>query len=177
MPMISCDTAKRMLSEYLEATLENDMKKSISAHLRHCPECKKVFADVHYLMRHFKNISTVQMSANFDQLLRQRINNPQNNKMSPAVRNFSYGFSGAVVIAGIAFFVVTNFFTQPEGALQNNPGTKMSGMQPVQKQSTRQDNHLAGQSDSERDTQKTDSLRNDPVLLDKDKIRLVDDKH
>lgn len=175
-PMISCDTAKRMLSDYLEETLETDTKNSIREHLNFCPECKKVFADVRYLMMQIKSVSTVHVSANFDQYLRQRINNPQENKMSPAVRNLSYGFSGAVVIAGIAFFVVTNFFTQPEGTLQNSPGTKMSGMQPVQTQSPKPDNQLAGQAESEGDTQDADSLRSDPVLLDKDKVRLVDEK-
>ncbi len=119
--MINCDTAKRMLSEYIENALLPEDKAAIDLHLQQCASCKHVFDDVVFLTSKLRQLPTVQTSEQFDSALRTRISNSMmlDDHALLSRKNITFGLSGAALIAAITFFILTTVNT-PNGTLPNN---------------------------------------------------------
>jgi len=168
--MISCDTAKNLLSDYLDRNLGQEQFTQIEEHLGRCPECRQVFNDVRFLTAKLRVAVRFSTSDQFDQNLRSRIRSQQQeSKPIISKRGFSYGFSGAVVLAGVTFLVINNFSSAPPAG-QNILPTAVSARQaaPIRVQKP-----LAAQAKTQQQIIPKDSLKDKPFSADPNKIKLT----
>ncbi|GEM_PF-1625636 len=171
--MMSCDTAKRMLSEYVDHALNEQDRFQVEAHLQQCPDCRKVFSDVEYLTQRLRRAQTVQVSADFDSQLRTRIMDDSQNipEKGLPIRKMSFGFSGAVVVAAVTFFFFSQLSTPPDGQNSVSHSTMSNVRQfslPVKGKPIENQTAM-----SSVDKISEDSLKNPPLPVDESKIKLV----
>ncbi len=178
--MISCDTAKRMLSDYIENNLPPDQRQSVDAHLSSCHECKHVFDDVIFLTEKLRQLPPVSTSDEFDSQLRFRISGDyQEGSSSPfSKRHLTFGLSGAALIAMLTFFILTTINTPSENFTEPiNPGRGIS--QPQQQMAS----PILAQPSISNTTvqnfrQEKDSVNQNPATLNQNQLKLVDqEKH
>ncbi|MHB2154146.1 zf-HC2 domain-containing protein [Calditrichota bacterium GD2] len=177
--MISCDTAKRMLSDYIESNLPSEDQATVDDHLNHCAECKHVFDDVMFLTVKLRQLPPITTSEDFDSQLRLRISGELSSE-SPSTfnkRSLTFGLSGAALIAMITFFVLTTLNT-PTITVQEtaSPGR----MAPQQQQMA---SPILAQPSITKSNMRTfqnrqDTVKNNPAVIDRDQLKLVDqEKH
>jgi anti-sigma factor RsiW len=178
-PMSSCDTVKDFLSAYMEDVLDPEAKSKIQSHLEGCPACRQAYANLQFLTQKLRNVSPVAVSEEFDQKLRSKIIN-ERREQEPviSIRNLSYGLSGAVVLACVYFFFMTDPFTpanmsvepQPPVKISSSPKSPNPGAVSVSKQTS-----LAKEESSKlKQPMEIDTLRDKSTNIDQDKIILVD---
>ncbi len=179
--MASCATFKEMLSNYLENTLDVADKSEIQSHLEQCHACRQIYQQVQVVTQRLGSVSAISVSADFEKNLRLKIladaNAPKN--VFP-LRNIFYGLSGAAAVAAASFLIVSNLTdpTIPAGGNSNLPETNqplITNQQvisaPVKKQNvTVQQPDVIVVNKSE----KQDSLKKEPMQINKDQIKLVD---
>ncbi|RLD14503.1 hypothetical protein DRI50_05295 [candidate division KSB1 bacterium] len=172
--MISCDTAKSMLSDYMEHTLSPDERSSVEEHLSQCLECKRVFDDVAFLTQKLRTLPSIQPSENFDGQLRLRIAGNYSQASHPVVsrKGFTFGLSGAALIAVITFFVLTTNSPEPQPLIQ-----------PASNQVINRANQIASPIAHSKELQSAstaklansnDSLTEQPQKVNQNNIKLVD---
>ncbi|HHE55808.1 MAG TPA: zf-HC2 domain-containing protein [Caldithrix abyssi] len=178
--MISCDTAKRMLSDYIESNLPSDEQAAVDDHLNHCPDCKRVFDDVIFLTAKLHQLPPITTSGDFDSQLRLRISGGAFDD-SPSTfsrRNLTFGLSGAALIAMITFFILTTINT-PTGEF-NESATPSGGINQTQQQMASPilaQPSLSKSSVHEFQNQQ-DSVKKNPARINQDQLKLVDqEKH
>jgi hypothetical protein len=133
LPMLHCDTVKEMLSNFLEDTIEPDLKAQIQTHLEACNSCNEVFIQVQTITKRLQTITSIKTSSNFDQRLRaQIINDRIAEKPVINIRNISYGLSGLAVIVGV-YIISTADILKFDNSMENiQPQQTISNSQPVQ---------------------------------------------
>ena len=178
--MISCDTAKRMLSDYIESNLPPDQHAVVDEHLNRCLDCKRVFNDVIFLTAKLRQLPPVTTSGEFDSQLRLRIagNSSSEGASTFSKRNLTFGLSGAALIAMITFFILTTI-NSPTGQL-NETAAPGGGINQTQRQMASP--ILAQPSLSKTTTQEfhnhQDTVKNDPARINQNQLKLVDqEKH
>ncbi len=174
--MMSCDTAKRMLSDYIERTLSPDDFSSVEEHLMRCPDCKHIFEDVAYLTEKLRSLPLVQTTEEFDTQLRLRISD-EFMMEHPIItkKNLTFGLSGAALIAVIAFFIVTTMNTN---TVPMAPPSSDNVMNQTQQMASPIISNRALKTAASNFSGKKDTIRQEPQTLDRDKIKLVDqEKH
>lgn len=172
--MISCDNAKSMLSDFLENNLNPATYSSIEQHLEHCEDCRRIFNNVRFLNERIKTVHKVKASSEFDRNLRHRIlDHGQDDKPFLTVRGFSFGFSGAAVIAAATFLVFNTFSTQTPATHSIAPAKSMISSQKAASAVVVQ-NPVAAQKSGEQNLALKDSLNAIPVPIDKKKIKLAE---
>ncbi len=177
--MINCDTAKRMLSDYIERELPPEDQAAVDDHLSQCAECKHVFDNVMFLTLKLQQLPPVTTSENFDSQLRLRISGDfvQEPTATFTKRSLTFGLSGAALIAMITFFVLTTINT-PDMDLQD--GVTPGGINQTQQQMASpilaQPSITKSSSRVFQNTQ--DTVKNNPAVLESDQVKLVDqEKH
>jgi predicted anti-sigma-YlaC factor YlaD len=172
-PMINCDKTQSLLTEYLDGTLEPDLKKEIELHLEQDPQCNKIFAEAAALQRQMQNLTQVAPSTNFDINLRNRIikYNEQPNKQ-PVInkKGLSLAFSGTILMAALYMFIFTDVGEQPnvnEGIL---PSSTIGSGVPVSKIKSSVDN-----TNKEKivDKNQADSLKRAPEVINDSNLHLT----
>lgn len=172
--MISCDTAKSMLSDYLEHTLTPDERSSIEEHLSHCYECKHVFDDVAFLTAKLRALPSIHPSDDFDGQLRLRIAGNYAQTVHPVLskKGFTFGLSGAALLAVITFFILTTNSPEPRPLIQpstNQIINKANQMvSPIARTQSVKDVTPVGIAN------KNDSLTQQPQKVNQENIKLVD---
>ncbi len=173
--MISCDTVKSMLSDYLDLAVNPDLRQQIDLHLQQCPECQKVYMDVQALTQRLRSSEVVQVSPDFNQKLRSRImHSDMDGERTFTMRNLSFGVSGAVVVAAVSFFAMSELSapstTNVDAPMvhQVQPSMQIKATNTEAQKLTGQETILANS-----DVQK-DSLKKTPETVDKNQIKLVD---
>ena len=172
--MISCDHTKSLFSDYIENSLNADALQSVNHHLERCPDCRQVFNNLQFLNARLKTVRQVKTSADFDRNLRQRIlSQGQEEKPLITVRGFSFGFSGAAVIAA-ATFLVFNTFAPKENATHSVPPAGITtpvsrSAPPVMVQ-----NPVVAHKNNEENLVPKDSIKQIPVSVDQNKIKLAE---
>jgi len=71
--MMSCDTAKEFLSNYIEGTLDDFDRREIEEHLAQCGQCKNTLKQVQFLARRLQSTVPLKTSADFEKKLHARI--------------------------------------------------------------------------------------------------------
>ncbi len=172
--MISCDIAKSMLSDYLEKKLTPDELSAVEEHLAHCHECKRVFDDVAFLTTKLRQLPAVHTSENFDGQLRLRIAGNYASEEHPVFlkKGLTFGFSGAVLIAVITFFIISTNSPDPGTVLQ--PSTNQLINQAGQMGPTVMTKGSLQKNTVSNLTTPNDSIHREPQKVDQDKIKLVD---
>ncbi len=171
--MISCDQAAKFLSDYLDKTLDSDIYAQVKEHLKNCKTCQQVFANVSLLSIRLRSAQKLNVSSDFDQKLRSRIqNNQAENKSIMSVRNFSVGFSGVAVCAALTFFVVSDFSNSAVKPEQEQLAPKVLSSQPVVTTSNIQQAAAAPVTLDQQYAEK-DSLKNETIPVDQSKIKLA----
>jgi predicted anti-sigma-YlaC factor YlaD len=112
--MMNCDKAKSLLSDYIDGTLESEVKAEIDIYLEKDPECKTVFKEVSDIQGKLAKLPQVSPSADFDSNLRNRIINIDSTDKSPALnkKGLSLVFSGTVLVAALYLFIFTDIGMQ-----------------------------------------------------------------
>lgn len=172
--MISCDKTKSLLTDYLDGTLEPNLKKEVDQHLDSDPVCNKIFTESAALQRQIKNLQVVIPSQDFDINLRNKI--IQSNSLPDrqyALNNkkgLSLAFSGTVLMAALYMFIFTDFGSQTavdEGIMPSStigsgtPGLKMQIPVDQPKQAQLEKENVA------------DSLKRVPERIDDSNIHLA----
>ncbi len=172
--MISCDTAKSMLSDYLEHTLTPDERSSVEEHLSQCHECKRVYDDVAFLTAKLRALPAIQTSEDFDGQLRLRIseNYAQTNHPVISKKGFTFGLSGAALIAVITFFILTTNSPEPQPLIQQSSNQIINTANQVSSPIVRtQSVSNAAPVEIANDN---DSLNQQPQKVNQENIKLVD---
>lgn len=172
--MISCDTAKSMLSAYLEHTLNPDERSSVEEHLSHCYECKRVFDDVAFLTAKLRTLPTIQPSEDFDGQLRLRIAENYTQTSHPVFtkKGFTFGLSGAALIAVITFFVLTTNTPEPQPLIQQSSNQIINKANQMAAPLVR--NQAIKSTTAARLANDEDSLNQQPQQVNQGNIKLVD---
>jgi predicted anti-sigma-YlaC factor YlaD len=172
--MISCDNAKNMLSDYLEQTLSPEQVSLVDEHLAHCHECKRVFDDVAFLTQKMRELPHAQTSENFDGQLRLRISRDFRSAEHPVFskRGLTFGFSGAVLIAVITFFIIST--NNPENGTLIQSSSNQVINQAGQMGPTVIGKRTLPQANPVDFSTPMDSMDNVPQKVDQSKIKLVD---
>ncbi len=168
MPMNSCDNVKALFSDYIDDSLSAEQRAQVDAHTADCAECRMVLKQVAHLTQRIQTMSAISASDAFDQSLRNRImENYATESKSSLKRSFTFGFSGAAVLAALTFFILSTF----EGPSVETVPAGISGAAPkAQPELIRRE--AAPQSALAAETLKKDSLKNTPARVDQ-KIQLV----
>ena len=172
--MISCDTAKNMLSDYLEHTLSPDEQSSVEEHLAHCYQCKRVFDDVAYLTEKLRALPVIQPSEDFDGQLRLRIAEEYAQNTHPVIskKGFTFGLSGAALIAVITFFVLTTNSPEPQPLIQQSTNQIISKANQMSAPIVR--NQAVRNNPAVKLADQNDSLNQQPQKVNQANIKLVD---
>jgi len=172
--MIQCDTVQEMLSNYIEKSLEPDLRTQIQQHIDSCPSCKKIVANVQYLTQRFRRLSSLNVSPQFNQALRSRI--MANTRTEPprlSARNLSYGFSGLAIVAGIYFITSSDIFQSNQSDSESARKPEIINTQPDRRIPLQQNPVAVQPVDQSKETLTSDSLKErKPVASDKN-IKLV----
>jgi len=168
--MLHCDTVKQMLSNYLEDSIDPDLKSQIKAHLEACPACKIVAVQVQNITKRLHAITAVKTSPNFDQRLRtQIISDRPTEKPVITVRNLSYGLSGLAVIVGVYFITTTNMMSFDKDQAVPAQGQTISNSKPVQSMPA-----IAQPVNAQSDILAADTVKSSPTNLEDRDIQLID---
>jgi len=171
--MISCDNAAKLLSDYLDKTLDSEMYTQVKEHLKNCTACSKVFANVSYLNSRLKTAQKLKTSADFDQKLRARIQSGHAEKKPlMSMRGLSAGLSGAAVCAALTFFIVSDFSNTSVEPEQLKPVPKTASSQPALNPSNIQQASTAPVTQDQKLVKK-DSLKKETIPVDQNKIKLA----
>lgn len=172
--MNSCEFAKAHLSDFLDHNLHPAILQSVELHLEDCPDCRLVFEQVSFLNTRLKEVHRIKTSPDFDRRLRRRIlDSGQESKPFISVRGFSFGFSGAAVIAAATFLIFNTFSTQTPATSHFSPAKSMVSGQQSSSPASVQMPVAVEKSDQQRLALK-DSLKNRPVPVDQSKIKLAE---
>lgn len=172
--MISCDTVKSLLSDYLDLAVNPDLRRQIESHLQECPQCQKVYTDVQVITQRLRNSEVVQVSPEFNHKLRSRImEGGMDGERTFTMRSLSFGLSGAVVVAAVSFFVMSELSSSSTqvnktAVHQLQPSVQMEAKSAQAQKVTMPDANLAKNAVQE------DSLKKTPETVDKNQIKLVD---
>ncbi len=172
--MISCDSAKNMLSDYLEQTLTPEQVSLVDEHLAHCHECKRVFDDVAFLTQKMRELPQTQTSDSFDGQLRLRISQDFHTGEHPVFsrKGLTFGFSGAVLIAVITFFIISTNNPETGTFIQSSSNQVIN--QAGQMGATVISKRAIPQSHPTDFPTPMDSMNSVPQKVDQSKIKLVD---
>jgi len=172
--MMNCDKAKQLLSDYLDNTLEPEVKKEIDDFLENNSECKEIFTDALSVQNQLKSLSRVTPTAEFEVNLRNKIialNSNDVKQVSFNKKGLSLAFSGAVLITAVYMFVFTDFGVQQSISDEILPSSTISTPKPsanVSKEQVKTD-----QENEQNPVAETDSLKNLPEKVDNSKIHLT----
>jgi len=166
--MNTCDNTKALFSDYIDELLTSEQRAKVEAHIAVCADCRTVLQQVTLLTKRIQMIASISASDTFDQNLRARImgNLPSDSKPS-FKRSFTFGFSGAAVLAALTFFILSTFDAP---TIETVPAG-ISGAAPKAQPELIQKNAVP-QPALASETLKKDSLKNSPARVDQ-KIQLV----
>ncbi len=168
--MISCDYAKQQFSAYLDNGLSAAEQTELEYHLSNCKTCSSEYAQIVFLHQRLHNLTTVNTSPQFDQILRTRImhDNSVNGNSRFILKNLYLGIAGVTTLAAVTFFTLTTI-NEPS---VNSPGISVHNAQTVSS-SNRSLHQVDAQPKLASDTQEQDSLKLPTKPVDQSKIHLV----
>ncbi len=171
--MMNCDKAKILLSDYIDGTLEPNVKKEVDSFLESDPECKDLFHDAISLHKNLTQLPKVSPSTEFDSNLRNeiiRLNNNEGKSPTMNKKSFSLVFSGTVLVASLYLFIFTDIGIQP-----NNPEGPLpsSAIGSPATSAQKDENKVEKFVKSQEEGTKTDSLKNIPEKINNDNIHLT----
>jgi hypothetical protein len=172
--MMNCDKAKQLLSDYIDNTLEPEVKKEIDDFLESNSECKEIFADVLSLQNQLKSLSRVTPTSEFEINLRNKIialNSNDVRQVSFNKKGLSLAFSGAVLITAVYMFVFTDFGIQQNISDEILPSSTITTSKPSPTVSKEQVN--TDQENEQNPVTEADSLNNLPEKVDNAKIHFT----
>jgi len=104
--MDSCQRFKEMISDYIEGGLDQQNKLQMEKHLSDCLRCKQVVRQLKGLIRNIRELPTINVSPDFETILRARISMESSLARHRIGRLFpsgqfrlpAYAFSAVVII-------------------------------------------------------------------------------
>lgn len=174
-PMMNCDKAKILLSDYIDGMLEPGVKKEIEVFLESDPDCKSLFEESMSIQKKLTHLPQVSPSPDFDSNLRNKIIELNNNEKMPASRakGLSLVFSGTVLVVSLYLFIFTDIGTQqnsPEGPI---PSSAIGSPGPGNYNDESSNEPFVN---SQEDETKMDSLKTIPEKINSNNIHLTGDK-
>jgi hypothetical protein len=171
--MSHCVTVQKLVSSYIEQSIDPESEKHIEQHLEACADCAKAVADIKFFTKRFKNIQPIKTSDDFDQKLRSRIieNRPLTTNTS-YIKTMSYGLSTAVILVVVYWFINSD-------PTNSNPNlsTPESSIPAIQSAGVSQENAVLPVSDQEQKMAVTAADSTDSQKLsdeEKRPVNLVD---
>ncbi len=168
--MISCDYAKQQFSAYLDNGLSTTEQAELEVHLSNCESCSTAYAQIVYLNQRMQNLTAVNTSPHFDQVLRTRImqNKSAHRGNRAILKNLYFGIAGVTTLAAVTFFTLTTI----NAPSASNPGISVHSIQTVSS-SDMSLHKVDTQPSLVSDTQKEDTLKIPAKTVDQSKIHLV----
>lgn len=173
MPMMTCDRAKLLLSEYLEGTIEPGVKKEIDEFLQSNDECNKVFKEAMAIHAGLKELPAVKTSDDFEAKLRNKIiafNNGNIKQPLFTKKGFSVAFSGTVLIIAMYFYIFTDLDVPTNTQEVIMPSSTIISSQTSNTESLADDDNTT---DALTEDSEADSLTNTPEKVDNSRIHLT----
>jgi len=170
-----CDTIKEMLSDYIDDTIEPNLRSQFNSHLETCIDCEGLTQRVKSITASLNQIAAVKTSADFDKNLRAKILESGNTTRTVfTFRNIAFGLSGLTAAAAIYFITSTTVLTGDPAQPPANIQTR-SGMQPnpVNEQLPAANVQPV---DTNKDVLASDSIKSHPSPLENRDIQLVDEE-
>jgi len=175
--MMQCDTIKEMLSDYIDDTIDPDVKLQIKEHLEACPACNTLIQQVKVITNRLNHAQSIKTSADFDKNLRARImGSDKTNTSTVPVRRMIYGLSGLTAAVAVYFITTSTLFTEtnPDQVTPSNFQTTTSA-QPNQVVTQQPSTNIQPVVDSKQ-TLVRDSSESRPTPLERREIQLVDEE-
>jgi predicted anti-sigma-YlaC factor YlaD len=172
--MINCDKTQSLLTEYLDGTLEPDLKKEIENHLDEDPVCNKIYAQAAALQRQMQNLQQVAPSTEFDINLRNRIiQSNDSTERQPIInkKGVSLAFSGTVLMAALYMFIFTDIGEQSNVNEGIMPSSTIGSGVPSMKVETSP--NVQKSVDNGVNTSQADSLKEMPEVIEDSNIHLA----
>jgi len=169
--MMNCDKAKLLLSNYIDKTLEPEVKKEIDDFLETNAECSKLFADAMSVQSQLKSLPKVKPSEEFEASLRNRIialNNGEEKQTFFNKKGLSLVFSGAALVTMLFMFVFTDVGIQQNISDEILPSSTISNPPSVDDEKL-----VDGKKDEATSVADADSVVNPPEKVDNSRIRLT----
>lgn len=172
--MMHCDTIKELLSDYIDNSLEPNIRSQIKEHLGVCPECKKLVQQVKSITIRLNQTSKIITSTQFDKNLRARIMGAdKSNAFSIPVRGMIYGLSGLTAAVAVYFITTTTIFSSDTDSVQPVNFQQQTGAQ--QNQTIKQQPQVNIQPvNKSQDAVAVDSTKSKPAPLENRDINLVE---
>ncbi len=172
--MMHCDTIKELLSDYIDNSLEPNLRSQIKEHLVVCPDCKKLVQQVKSITIQLNHTSKIMTSTEFDKNLRARIiEADKRTSSSIPVRGMIYGLSGLTAAAVVYFITTTTIFSSDTDQLQPVNFQQQTGVQ--QNQIIKQQPQMNIQPvNKSQDAVAVDSTKSKPAPLENRDINLVE---
>ena len=173
--MMHCDTIKEILSDYIDDSVEPNIKFQVNEHLEACLECNKLVQRVQSITTRLRQTNAVKTSADFDKNLRARIvNTDTNNTSFNPTKGIVYGLSGLTAAVAIYFLTTTTMFSGDQSQVspinvQNNTAIQQNqivNQQPTVNTQTVANNKEALVADSSESPHSTPLENRDIQLVD-----------
>jgi hypothetical protein len=176
MPMMTCDKVRKLLADYLDGTLDSNLIKEIDAHLENDAECRSIFNEASQIQNKLKNLETITPTENFNIKLRNKIilyNGGGLKEPLISKKGLSVGFSGAVLVAALYFYIFTDVGIQTNVNEAISPSSTIisSPINIVDQEKSDEQNNIVDQEETN-----VDSLKNAPEKIDNTRIHLTGKK-
>jgi len=175
--MMNCDKAKLLLSDYLDKTLDPQVKKEIDDFLETNEDCSRIFAEAISLQNQLKSLPEVKPSEEFETRLRNRIidfNNGNEKQPVPNKKGLSLAFSGVVLVMALYMFIFTDVGTQQTISDEILPSSTISNA--PSPENVEEDKPAVEPQEKEDQVAEADSLKNPPEKIDNSGIHLTGEK-
>jgi hypothetical protein len=175
--MMNCDKAKLLLSDYMDKTLDPEVKKEIDDFLKTDEECNKIFAEALSMQNQLKSLPKVKPSDEFELNLRNRIIDFNNgNEKQPVLnkKGLSLVFSGVVLVSALYMFIFTDVGTQQNISDEILPSSTITNT--TSSAGVIDDATAVDKQDEANPVAETDSLKNQPEKIDNSGIHLAGER-
>jgi len=120
--MMNCDKALSLLSDYIDGTLDPEIRREVETHLNNDPACMAVFKDAQKIRLQFGKMEPVKTSADFDANLRKRImdfNAGTEKSILNGKKGLSLAFSGTTLVVVFAVMMFSDYGSGPRPEQEN----------------------------------------------------------
>lgn len=173
--MMHCDTIKELLSDYIDNSLEPNLRSQIKEHLVVCPDCEKLVQQVKSITIRLNQTSKIITSNEFDKNLRARIMGADKRTSSSIpFRGMIYGLSGLTAAAVVYFITTTTIFSSDTDPIQPVNFQQQTGVQQNQIIKQQPQVNIQPVNKSQDAAVVVDSTKSKPAPLENRDINLVE---
>ncbi len=164
--MMNCDKALSLLSDYIEGTLEPQLKQELEDHLESDPECKKVFEDAQKIHYKLHSLAPVECSEEFETHLRNRII-AYNDGAEKSILQNKKGLSLVFSATGLVVVFMVMMFSDIGNDI--SPQEEFNSSSTIEMKSPPEEDKLAEQESAKDSLKKPDDINTDNITTANEK--------